>query len=235
MADISQVQFEVNTNNGPQTATYNIKDKALRDPADCPILTSVNDTVANWRQVGTGLFRVSSTDLIVDQPNQNGFLFNYVDDFTTGANIAQMFIDFEHNSLYTRGGDTTNNWNGSWAEAGGGSVSAWGDLTGNISDQTDLQNALNGKLSASDTLPIANGGTGATTAAAARNALGLGNTTGALPIANGGTGATAVADARTNLGITAIATRPNYTYSKTDLTAGTSALDTGKLYFVYTT
>ena len=41
-------------------------------------------------------------------------------------------------------------------------------------------------------MPIANGGTGQTTVAAARNALGLGNTSGALPIANGGTGATGV-------------------------------------------
>lgn len=51
-------------------------------------------------------------------------------------------------------------------------------------------------------LPIANGGTGATTVAAARNALGLGNTSGAVPVANGGTGATTAAAARTNLGIT---------------------------------
>lgn len=51
-------------------------------------------------------------------------------------------------------------------------------------------------------LPISSGGTGATTAADARNALGLGNTTGAVPIANGGTGATTAANARTNLGIT---------------------------------
>jgi hypothetical protein len=40
------------------------------------------------------------------------------------------------------------------------------------------------------TVPIGNGGTGQTTVAAARNALGLGNTSGALPVANGGTGAT---------------------------------------------
>lgn len=78
------------------------------------------------------------------------------------------------------------------------------------------------------TLPIANGGTGQTTAAGVRNALGLGNTTGAVPIANGGTGATTAADARTALGCA-----PAYTYSTTDLTAGSSALTTGTLYIVY--
>lgn len=41
-------------------------------------------------------------------------------------------------------------------------------------------------------LPLSKGGTGATSAAAARNALGLGNTTGALPVANGGTGRTSL-------------------------------------------
>lgn len=38
------------------------------------------------------------------------------------------------------------------------------------------------------TLAVARGGTGQTTLALARNAMGLGNTTGALPIANGGSG-----------------------------------------------
>ena len=51
-------------------------------------------------------------------------------------------------------------------------------------------------------LPIANGGTGQTTVAAARNALGLGNTSGAVPVANGGTGAADAATARNNLGVT---------------------------------
>ena len=41
-----------------------------------------------------------------------------------------------------------------------------------------------------DVVPVSQGGTGVTTAAAERNRLGLGNTTGAVPIANGGTGAT---------------------------------------------
>ena len=51
-----------------------------------------------------------------------------------------------------------------------------------------------------DVVPIADGGTGATTVAAARNALGLGNTSGAVPIANGGTGKTTAADALAALG-----------------------------------
>jgi microcystin-dependent protein len=42
-------------------------------------------------------------------------------------------------------------------------------------------------------LPIANGGTGQATVAAARNAFGLGNTSGPVPLANGGTGATTAA------------------------------------------
>lgn len=66
--------------------------------------------------------------------------------------------------------------------------------------QTTLAAARNamGLGNTTGALPIANGGTGATTVAAARNALGLGNTSGAVPVANGGTGATTAAAARTN-------------------------------------
>lgn len=51
------------------------------------------------------------------------------------------------------------------------------------------------------TVAVAHGGTGATTVAGARDALGLGNTSGALPVANGGTGATTALTALANLGI----------------------------------
>lgn len=65
----------------------------------------------------------------------------------------------------------------------------------------------------SGTLPITRGGTGQTTAAGVRNALGLGNTTGAVPVANGGTGATNVAAAvKALLGSSSIgsSTKPLY-------------------------
>lgn len=51
---------------------------------------------------------------------------------------------------------------------------------------------------------------------------------GVVPIDKGGTGATTSTVARTNLGAA-----PAYTYSTTDLTAGTSALETGKIHLVY--
>ncbi len=73
------------------------------------------------------------------------------------------------------------------------------DASGNILIhyfKTRIENLIGGPLG------LDKGGTGQSTAAAARNALGLGNTTGALPIANGGTGAASASAARTALGIT---------------------------------
>ena len=71
----------------------------------------------------------------------------------------------------------------------------------NASNLNDIADTL-------ECVPVENGGTGATTAANARNNLGL-NTAGvnalvngnALPVANGGTGATTVAEARNALGL----------------------------------
>ena len=74
-----------------------------------------------------------------------------------------------------------------------------GDVTAKI-DYDALATAIISKLGG-DPVTIAHGGTGATSAAAARNALGLGNTAGALPVANGGTGATSAAGARSGIGI----------------------------------
>ena len=57
-------------------------------------------------------------------------------------------------------------------------------------------------------IPVSGGGTGQTTAAGIRNAIGLGNTTGALPIANGGHGATSAKQGLINLGVFYSSTLP---------------------------
>ena len=88
-------------------------------------------------------------------------------------------------------------------------------------------NINSGTLSADrlPTVPVSKGGTGATTAAGARNALGLGNTTGAVPVANGGTGATSAAAARTNLGL--------YGMASGTAAPTTSTCPSGYVYFRY--
>ena len=62
-----------------------------------------------------------------------------------------------------------------------------------------------GAVATENTIPISKGGTGATTAEEARNNLGLGSLPAVIPISQGGTGATTAEDARTNLGLGAAA------------------------------
>lgn len=86
---------------------------------------------------------------------------------------------------------TKNNWSPS-------SIPTAGDFNRIENNIAELNSSKESKISV---LPVSKGGTGASTVAAARNALGLGNTAYELPIANGGTGASSVASARANLGL----------------------------------
>lgn len=88
--------------------------------------------------------------------------------------------------------------------------------------KSETDDLLSDKFGSTDVIPVANGGTGRSTltsgyflrgngtsavtmssAASARSAMGLGNSTGALGIAYGGTGATTVEEAMKNLGLIA--------------------------------
>ena len=108
-------------------------------------------------------------------------------------------------------------------------------------NQVDLQTDV------ANTLPVSSGGTGSTTASAARTALGLGtistqdsdavtitggNISGIvdLAIADGGTGASSVSAARTNLGLGALATQDTITESQiSDLQSYITASSTDTL------
>jgi len=108
-------------------------------------------------------------------------------------------------------------------------------------NQVDLQTDV------ANTLPVSSGGTGSTTASAARTALGLGsiatqdsddvtitggNISGIvdLAIADGGTGASSVSAARTNLGLGALATQDTITESQiSDLQSYITAASTDTL------
>lgn len=108
-------------------------------------------------------------------------------------------------------------------------------------NQVDLQTDV------ANTLPVSSGGTGSTTASAARTALGLGtivtqdsddvtitggNISGIvdLAIADGGTGASSVSAARTNLGLGTLATQDTITESQiSDLGAYITASSTDTL------
>ena len=68
------------------------------------------------------------------------------------------------------------------------------------SSRNYLDGSENVDLGVKGNLPIANGGTGSSTVAGARNNLGLGNTDGALPVANGGTGKTSFTSGRVLIG-----------------------------------
>lgn len=74
------------------------------------------------------------------------------------------------------------------------------NITSYVEDVEDLKTKAQLKT---DIQPINRGGTGATSVAAARKNLGLGNTSGALPITSGGTGAETAEDALENLGAAA--------------------------------
>ena len=83
---------------------------------------------------------------------------------------------------------------------------------------------FNGNLALSAPLSIANGGTGAKTVAGARNALGLGNTSGALPVANGGTGAITASEALSNLKLSEMFAIQGFSKSAGSISGGGSVL-----------
>ena len=132
----------------------------------------------------------------------------------TGANTFQNLVTMVGGVVFTSG-TTTLAWKNATQIVAKINASTY---TGNSATATKLATARTIKANlASSTAGSFDGSANITV-----------GVTGTLPIANGGTGATTAAAARTALGCA-----PAYTYSTTDLTAGSSALTTGTLYIVY--
>lgn len=132
----------------------------------------------------------------------------------TGANTFQNLVTMVGGAVFTSG-TTTLAWKNATQTVATINASTY---TGNSATATKLATARTIKANlASSTAGSFDGSANITV-----------GVTGTLPIANGGTGATTAAAARTALGCA-----PAYTYSTTDLTAGSSALTTGTLYIVY--
>ena len=154
-----------------------------------PIASTANDTTAAWSVLGAG-YAVFVTNRLVGQPSQYGFLYNQV----SGQEISQIFHDYGGSHLYHRGGNPSG-WFHSWQRVfdSGDVIPIANGGTGATDRAGALLNLFTGGVSSPSVLATFPSGSwvgGTSSMQQVRNAMGLGNTTGALPIANGGTGAT---------------------------------------------
>jgi hypothetical protein len=138
------------------------------------------DTTANWGAKGFGWawYSLLTVPSVTNKPTQYGFLLNIP--ITGASEVHQMYFAQAGGQIFHRGGNASG-----WATAGWRAIYDSATVT-----------------------PVSAGGTGQTTAQGIRNAIGLGNTTGALPVANGGHGATSAKQGLINLGIFYAATLP---------------------------
>lgn len=117
------------------------------------ISSTDDDTTSNWGTLGSGYAFFSNNGLLNDQPSQWGIVVNFV----TGNDIFQMWHVQTGGPTYWRGGNASG-WNGTWAKVYD---------TANKPTPSDIGAATESHThnlqDLSGTLPVSNGGTGATT------------------------------------------------------------------------
>lgn len=213
---------------------------------------SANDTVAFWGEKGPGYCWINEPDQVVGQPDQYGFIISY----TNGSDVFQIFRDQTDGTTYYRSGDNVNNWFQSWTEvvtadnmpglattttAGIVMVDGTAGIgvnteNGNLFIKCATNNEIDGKEHSYNPITPDNLDY-AVKAGIVNNANTLteAEKTKVLTWIGGATSAdvqeakTAANDAKA----AAANAAPMWSYGTEDLTAGSSPLETGKLYFVY--
>lgn len=162
------------------------------------VLQSLKTYVDNTKvakEPGKGLSENDYTDadkaLVAQIPDKAG-----TDNVLTKDNVTPFEPTGEYNPCTKKYADNL-------AFQSGNVTSVFGRGGAVVAQEGDYTPQQVGAEPAFSVLPVSKGGTGQTTLAAARNAMGLGNTTGALPVANGGTGQTSLALVTVGTAVTA--------------------------------
>ena len=100
------------------------------DTVSFDVYENLHPSLASWTKIGERIQEITGCSA----PN-----------YTPTKHQSTIVIN---NCTAIQGGPVIYKWNGSaWVQSGGGITSvAWGDITGTLSDQTDLQTALDAKL-----------------------------------------------------------------------------------------
>ena len=88
--------------------THNVDD--LTSLGENPTGGYSNDTTAFWISKGSGKALISATEQLINQPVQDGFLLNFVNN----RDVFQIFRDQTDGTTYWRSGDSINNWFQNW-------------------------------------------------------------------------------------------------------------------------
>lgn len=83
----------------PKTLTHN------------PIMSTSDDTIANWKKLGIGVAWYNINGCLIDQPTQYGFLINLCMD--TNNDVRQFWCGQTDFDVYWRNGNAAG-WSGSW-------------------------------------------------------------------------------------------------------------------------
>ena len=132
----------------PNTHSHNF----LNIKGSNTISSTANDTTANWVQQNNSIHWYNTSEQLIDQPSQYGFLVN----LASGRDIHQIWMMQSAGNMYHRGGNGSG-WNGdTWRTildssnftsysptlSGGGAIGTWGiSISGNASTATALQTA----------------------------------------------------------------------------------------------